>query len=248
MAERPSQASPGIVARDLQVAAGDRAILRGVSFELEPRGVTAVIGPNGAGKSTLLRVIDGLVPADRGSLLIAGRAPGAVRRAFVFQKTALVRGTVAYNVELGLKALRLDPGTRQARIAASLARVGLAGRERDPARRLSGGEQQRLGIARAWAIEPELLLLDEPTASLDPATSEAIERAIVAIADAGTKVLLVSHNLGQVARLAQDVIVLADGRVAEHGPVARVLQRPSSPAAQAYLKGELPWTSFVAAS
>jgi tungstate transport system ATP-binding protein len=245
MAEAPTA---GIVARDLVVAAGDRMILRGVSFDLTPRGVTAVIGPNGAGKSTLLRVIDGLLPIDRGSLLIAGRDAGTVRRAFVFQKTALVRGSVAYNVELALRAFGLDTGTRSARIAAALARVGLAGREGDPARRLSGGEQQRLGIARAWAIEPELLLLDEPTASLDPATGETIERAIAAIATAGTKVLLVSHNLGQVARLAQDVIVLADGSVAEHGPVARVLQCPSSPAAQAYLKGELPWTSFVATS
>ena len=100
----------------------------------------------------------------------------------------------------------------------------------------------------AWARAPELLLLDEPTASLDPAATEEIERLVAALRDAGTKIVLVSHNLGQVARLAEDVVVLAAGRVAEHGPVDAVLRRPASDAARSYLRGELPWPSFDASS
>lgn len=244
MAER-APSPPAIAARDLCVVAGARRILDGVSFALVPRGITAIIGPNGAGKSTLLRAIDGLVPAARGSLVFGARPIGELRRAFVFQKTAMVRASVAWNVELGLLSLGLDVATRRKRVAAALARVGLGDRAGDAARRLSGGEQQRVALARAWAIEPELLLLDEPTASLDPAATEHVERAIAEIAAGGTKVILVSHHLGQVARLAQDVVVLAGGVVAEHGATARVLKQPSSSAAQAYLKGELPWTSFV---
>jgi tungstate transport system ATP-binding protein len=237
-----------IIARGLAIALDGRAVLVDASFEIASAGITAVIGPNGAGKSTLLRVLDGLIAADRGRVDFGARRVDACRRAFVFQKTALVRASVAYNVGLGLLPLGLDAGERRARIAAALARVGLADRAADPARRLSGGEQQRIALARAWAIEPELLLLDEPTASLDPAASEAVEGLIAAIAAGGTKVILVSHNLGQVARLAEDVLVLAGGTVVEHGPTAQILQRPTSAAARAYLKGEMPWLSFAAGS
>jgi tungstate transport system ATP-binding protein len=152
------------------------------------------------------------------------------------------------NVALAVEAEPISAAERAARVAAALERVGLAARAQDAARRLSGGEQQRVAFARAWARRPDLLLLDEPTASLDPAATEEIERLVVALRDAGTKILLVSHNLGQVARLAEDAVVLASGKVAEHGPVDRILKHPASEAARAYLKGELPWMSFAGVS
>jgi tungstate transport system ATP-binding protein len=133
------------------------------------------------------------------------------------------------------------------RIDAALHRVGLGERAHDAARKLSGGEQQRLALARALIVQPELLLLDEPTASLDPSATEAIEEIIAAIAETGTKVVLVSHNLGQVARLASDVLVLSRGRAVEHGPAQSVLTAPRTSEARAYLEGELPWTSFAVA-
>lgn len=132
-------------------------------------------------------------------------------------------------------------------MAAALRRVGLEGRAGDPARKLSGGERQRLALARAWLTRPEVLLLDEPTASLDPGATEAVERLVLDMAGAGVKVVLVSHNLGQVARLAEDVLVVSGGRAVEHGPAATVLRAPRTPEARAYLGGELPWTSFAAA-
>ncbi len=127
-------------------------------------------------------------------------------------------------------------------------RVGLADRAGDAATRFSGGEQQRLALARAWALRPALLLLDEPTASLDPTATAIVEDLVAEMAEAGTTVLLVSHNLGQVARLATRVVVLDGGRAVEQGPTRSILSSPRTPEARAYLTGELPWTSFAAAS
>jgi tungstate transport system ATP-binding protein len=238
-----------ILIKGLTLLAGGRAVLDDFTAEIATRGITAIIGPNGAGKSTLLRALDGLVRPGRGTIAFGpgGRSP-APRRAFVFQKTALIRASVVRNVALAVEAEPISAAERAARVAAALERVGLAARAQDAARRLSGGEQQRVAFARAWARRPDLLLLDEPTASLDPAATEEIERLVVALRDAGTKILLVSHNLGQVARLAEDAVVLASGKVAEHGPVDRILKHPASEAARAYLKGELPWMSFAGVS
>ena len=220
-----------------------RPILDRLSLTVTGQGITALIGPNGAGKSVSLRVIDGLLRPDTGSVRLA---PG--RRAFVFQRPALVRASARANLALGLAPLKLSRRERAERIEAALARVGLSERADDAATRFSGGEQQRLVLGRAWAMRPELLLLDEPTASLDPAATETIESLIAEMAQAGTAVLLVSHNLGQVARLADETVMLAAGRVVETGPTRTVLFSPRTIEARAYLTGELPWTSFAAAS
>jgi len=227
---------------------GGRPVLDGLSATLPASGITAVIGPNGAGKSVTLRVLDGLIQADAGAVRFGGRTAAAVRRAFVFQRPALIRASVARNVSLALAALYLERSEARARVEAALLKVGLQDRAGVSARKLSGGEQQRLALARAWVTKPELLLLDEPTANLDPAATQAIEALVSAMARAGTKVIIVSHNLGQVARLAEDILVLSEGRAVEHGLAQHVLAQPRTPQAQAYINGELPWTSFAAAS
>ena len=237
-----------IVLDDIVFRPNGRPVLNGLSATLPHSGITALVGPNGAGKSITLRVIDGLVQPDAGSVRFGSRAAGAVQRAFVFQRPALIRGSVAQNVNLALAPLYLERSEARARMEAALLKVGLQHRAADPARKLSGGEQQRLALARAWVTEPELLLLDEPTANLDPAATEAIEVLVSAMARAGTKVIIVSHNLGQVARLAEDILVLSEGKAVEYGPAQQVLARPRTPQAQAYINGELPWTSFAAAS
>ena len=236
-------AEPVIHLDGVSLTLGGRPILDRLSLEVAARGITALIGPNGAGKSVTLRVIEGLLRPDTGSVRLA---PG--RRAFVFQRPALVRASAAANVALGLIPLDLARRERAERTEAALARVGLSERASDAATRFSGGEQQRLVLARAWAMRPDLLLLDEPTASLDPAATETIESLIVEMAGAGTAVLLVSHNLGQVARLADETVVLSAGRAVERGPTRSVLFSPRTAEARAYLTGELPWTSFAAAS
>jgi tungstate transport system ATP-binding protein len=229
----------------LTYRAGGRTVLDRLSLTAASPGITALVGPNGAGKSVLLRLIDGLLRPDGGSIRFGGPAGATARRALVFQRPGLVRGSVARNVALGLMPLGLTRLAAAAAVEAALDRVGLGGRAGDAARKLSGGEQQRLALARALATQPDLLLLDEPTASLDPAATEAVERIVAGIAAEGTKVVLVSHHLGQVARLAEDVAVLAHGRVVEHGPVRSVLDDPQSPEARAYIAGEVPWASHA---
>jgi len=230
----------------VEVAFNGKTVLDRLTIELAPTGVTALIGPNGAGKSVTLRVIDGLVAPTSGSVRTSGQRPP--RRAFVFQRPVLVRASAAANVELALTPLPITRAERKARARAALDRLGLSARADHPATLLSGGEQQRLALARAWAIEPDLLLLDEPTANLDPAATELVEGLVDEISRRGAKVVLVSHNLGQVMRLAGDVVVLSRGRAVEHGPTRAVLTSPRSAEAQAYIKGELPWTFFAAAS
>jgi tungstate transport system ATP-binding protein len=234
-------AVPAIRLEEVCLSLDGRTVLDHLCMKVAPGSVTAVIGPNGAGKSVTLRVIDGLLRPDGGTVQV-----GARRRAFVFQRPALIRATAAANVALALSGL--PRAARAARVQEALARVRLSERASDAATRFSGGEQQRLALARAWAVEPDLLLLDEPTANLDPTSTEIVEGLVTAMARTGTTVVLVSHNLGQVARLADTVIVLASGRAVEHGSSHQILFSPRTSEARAYLAGELPWTPFVVAS
>ncbi|MBL8446545.1 MAG: ATP-binding cassette domain-containing protein [Zoogloeaceae bacterium] len=216
-------------------------VLRGVDLSLGGEGITVVLGPNGAGKSVLLRMLCGLLQPTGGTLRW-GSAPGPGREvAMVFQHPMMLRDTVLANVGLGLKAHGVSRQDRVARGHAMLARIGLTDRAGQSARQLSGGERQRLALGRAWLTRPRLLLLDEPTASLDPSGVEAVERIIREIRTDGTKVVMTTHNLGQATRLADDVVFLADGAVREHAPVQRFFARPVSPEARLFIKGELPW-------
>ena len=159
----------------------------------------------------------------------------------VFQRPMMLRASVLHNVALGLKPLDLSRRERESRALAMLERIGLADRAGDSARQLSGGEQQRLALARAWLTRPRLLLLDEPTASLDPSASAAVERIIREIRTDGTRILMVTHNLGQATRLGDDIVFMAAGRVCEHTAVQPFFARPRSEEARLFIQGELPW-------
>lgn len=218
-----------------------RAVLDGLDLELSGEGISVILGPNGTGKTLLLRLLAGLLPAHGGTITWGDAAQPAGRMAMVFQQPMLLRLSVFTNVEFALRPQALSAAERRAWTNEVLARVGLAHRARDCARLLSGGERQRLALARAWVMRPRLLLLDEPTASLDPSATEAVERIIREIRTDGAKVLMTTHNLGQATRLADDVVFLADGRVQEHEAAQRFFARPQSPAARAFMQGELPW-------
>ncbi|NCO16043.1 MAG: ATP-binding cassette domain-containing protein [Alphaproteobacteria bacterium] len=224
----------------VRLTRGGRALLDGLSLTLAPGGVTALIGPNGAGKSLTLRLIAGLIAPDAGTLRWgAARAPGRGAVALVFQKPVLLRRSAGANIDHALAVAGVSRRERPARRAALLALAGLEALAGEPARALSGGEAQRLALARALAARPRLLLLDEPTASLDPAATAAIEALIGRVAAQGTTVLLVTHDAGQVRRLADRALFLHAGRVTEDAPAARLLSDPQSPQAQAYLAGRL---------
>ncbi len=228
---------------DVVFAVGDRRIIDGVSMTLAAATRTMIVGPNGAGKSVLLRLCHGLLRPTAGT--IRWHAPeisGAPRRqAMVFQRPVMLRRSALANVIYALTVAGTALHEREARAREALRTVGLEARAGNPARVLSGGEQQRLALARAWALRPEVLFLDEPTASLDPGAAHEIEAVIGAMHAAGTKIVMVTHNLGQARRLGDEILLLHQGRLVERAPADRFFKHPESPEAAQFLEGELPW-------
>ena len=230
-----------VVFTEVAVVAADVTILDGISLFLLGRSApTVLIGPNGAGKTTLLRAAMGLIPATRGRITWGGRDTASPERlAFLFQRPVMLRRSTAGNVHYALAAAGVRRSQRGERVADLLALVGLAGLGRRPARRLSGGEQQRLALARALARDPEVLFLDEPTASLDPAATKAIEDIVRAVTARGVKVVMSTHDLGQAKRLAGDVVLLHRGRLIENGPASEFFANPRTQDARKFIAGEL---------
>jgi tungstate transport system ATP-binding protein len=218
----------------LGLAEGGHTIVREVNLAFATQR-TLILGPNGAGKSTLLRLVHGLLKPSVGAVQWAQ----PLRQAMVFQRPVMLRTTVFKNVIYGLKLAGVTDGERQRRAHDALERVGLAHLGSRPARVLSGGEQQRVALARAWALEPQMLFLDEPTASLDPASSREVERIIGEFAAAGTRILMTTHNLGQARRLADEIIYIDEGRVLEQAPAAAFFQQPRNARAAAFIREEL---------
>ncbi len=216
-------------------AASGRAIIDGITLEIGAGPSTVILGANGAGKSVLMRLMHGLLAPTSGT--ISWRAPGP--QAMVFQRPIMLRRSAFANV---VYAVRLAKREEPEKLAMdSLKEVGLEHVAHRPARVLSGGEQQRLALARAWALHPEVLFLDEPTASLDPTSTREIETVIRAFDAAGTKIVMATHNLGQARRLGDEILFLDRGRLVERAPVDRFFSQPQTAQADAFIKGELPW-------
>jgi len=215
-------------------------ILHPLSLQIEAGPSTIILGANGAGKSVLMRLMHGLLAPSSGKVSWSG-ADVRRRQAMVFQRPVMLRRSAFHNVRYALEVAGAADADRIAREA--LAEVGLSHLAHRPARVLSGGEQQRLALARAWALHPEVLFLDEPTASLDPTATREIEAVIRAFDGAGTKIVMATHNLGQARRLGDEVIYLHQGRMVERAPVEKFFAQPATPEAAAFIKGELPWIS-----
>ena len=208
-------------------------IIKPVSLEIGAGPSTVILGANGAGKSVLMRLMHGLLHPSTGK--VTWSSPG--RQAMVFQRPVMLRRSALANVAYALKLAGQDESLAME----ALKEVGLAHLAHRPARVLSWGEQQRLALARAWALHPEVLFLDEPTASLDPSATREIESVIRAFDAAGTKIVMATHNFGQARRLADEVIYLHQGRVLERAPADRFFAEPVTAEAAAFVKGELPW-------
>jgi tungstate transport system ATP-binding protein len=223
--------------------AGGQRRLDGIDLTIEAGARTVILGPNGAGKSLLLRICHGLLTASAGSVRWCGPAAEEAPRhqAMVFQRPVMLRRSAAANIDYALKLRRMPANDRRQKVAAALARTGLSALADQPARHLSIGEQQRLALARAWATEPELLLLDEPTASLDPAATFAVEAIIEAMHRAGCKIVMSTHDLAQARRLADEIVFLHRGRVCERQPASRFFSKPATPEAEAFVAGTLHW-------
>lgn len=209
-------------------------LIEDLSLTVAPGRRTVLVGPNGSGKSLLLRLLHGLIRPT------AGRVEGAgAGQAMVFQRPVLLRRSALANVAYALSVRGTPAGEREMPARAALDRFGLGALADRPARVLSGGEQQRLAIARAWATRPDVLLLDEPTSALDPAATRAVEAAVREIHAEGVTVVMSTQDLGQARRLAEDLVVLHRGRVADAGPASRVLAEPADRTVAAFLAGDL---------
>lgn len=222
-------------AENLTIIRDGNRLLDGVSFILPQGGITAVIGPNGAGKSLALRVCDGLVIADEGR--VAWAEDDRLRHAMVFQHPVMLRRSVRDNIRHALHAV--SHRNPQDRMEQALIRFGLAALADRPARLLSGGERQKLAIARAWALEPEVLFLDEPSSQLDPGATREIEMEIQALAKEGLTILMTTHDLGQARRLANRILFFNRGRLLEDRSAESFFNQPETREARAFLAGEL---------
>ncbi|MTI46121.1 tungstate transport system ATP-binding protein [Roseibium hamelinense] len=226
--------------RHLAFQADSIAILMGIDLKLDTDALTVLMGPNGAGKSVFLRLLHGLIKPTFGEVLWNGEPACAATRkqqALVFQKPVLLRRSVKANLSfaLGLRPFQ----NRKQRLQSALDSAGLADLADRPAHVLSGGEQQRLALARALILEPKVLFLDEPTANLDPASTLLIEQTIQRVRQQGVKVILVTHDTHQARRLAEDVLFMHRGRLIEHSSAQTFFDRPAMREARAYLDGEI---------
>jgi len=225
--------------RGLCFEVGGKRLVDAVDLQLTAGPVTMIMGPNGAGKTLLVRLLHGMIEPAAGTITWGGRPLDEAtrkRQAMVFQTPVLLRRSVKANIEFVLK---LHGSTSPPAVEEILQLASLADKASQPARLLSGGERQRLAIARALATNPDVLFLDEPTASLDPASTLAIEEIVVQARDQGTKIVFITHDVGQARRLGGEVIFMHHGRVVEQAPAARFFKNPASQQAHDYLAGRI---------
>lgn len=229
---------PGALVRfsDVSVRRGGALVLHAASFDLRAGGITTLLGANGAGKSLCLKLAAGLIPADLGQV---ERTLPLSKIAYVPQRAVVLRRSVQANLSHALRLTSLNRRARAERLELLLSLGRLTAAARQPAHSLSGGEIQRLTLVRALANRPSVLLLDEPSASLDPGSTARLEALMREISQEGTKLVLVTHDVGQARRVADDVVFLARGQVAEIAPAKPFFDGPRSAAAQAFLTGRL---------
>jgi len=228
---------------DATLIRGGRTLLDRVTFAVtaEPE-ITVLLGANGAGKSLLIRVMAGLVVPDVGRVTWAGFPPARSRAlgvGIVFHRPVLLRRSALANIEFALSLSGLERSERRAAAHASLQRAGLAHLSEQDAHSLSAGEQQRLALARAIVLAPQIIILDEPSANLDPASTAAIETQLLALRGAGTPVLFITHDLMQARRLANRIVFMHKGAIVEVRAAGDFFHEPASEQAARFIRGEL---------
>ncbi|MEM8751155.1 MAG: ATP-binding cassette domain-containing protein [Pseudomonadota bacterium] len=215
-------------------------ILDGISLQLNPDGFTIVMGPNGCGKTTLLRLLHGLERARSGTVQWSGSEDDArMRQAFVFQTPIMMRRTVLDTIAYPLIVRGTAKHAAREMAGHRAGDVGLSTKLHLETQALSGGERQKLAIARALLCEPDVLFLDEPTTNLDGTSTREIETILQTVHDGGTRVIMATHDIGQAKRLASEIVFLNKGRLVEQTPAAVFFAKPQSEAARSYLAGDI---------
>ncbi|MFB3890172.1 MAG: ABC transporter ATP-binding protein [Candidatus Bathyarchaeia archaeon] len=214
-----------------------------VTFEAEGGKIVVLIGVNGAGKTTLLRIIAGLEKPEKGTILFNGKAmtDSELRQVgtLVFQRTAMFTRSVYDNIAFGLKIRGFQDHEIRERITQALATVGLRSFEKRKAKKTSGGEQQRIALARAFLLEPKILLLDEPTANLDPNSAIIIERVIMNRKKSDSVIVMATHNLSQAKRLGDEIVHIHGGKIVERAGPDEFFDKPKSEVTRKFINGEL---------
>lgn len=214
-----------------------KTILGPIDFTLNQGGPLIVIGPNGSGKTTLLRVMHGIERINDGTLDWAAHDPA--KHSYVFQQPTVLRRTVAQNLAYPLELASVPKPKIETTCSLWLDRINMRDMAKIPATRLSGGERQKLAIARALIRKPDLLFLDEPTANLDGHTTREIETLLQNANAAGTRIVMATHDMGQARRLAADILFVKDGKIHEQGPAPQIFSTPQTPELTAFLKGDI---------
>lgn len=237
----PPGTGPVLALEGAEVRQDGKTLVGPLSFSVTSPGVTAILGANGAGKSQFLRMIHGLTQSTSGKVTWSGSPAkaGNPDQGYVFQSVPVMRRSVWANVEFPLIARKWPRAMRHARTAEALDRARLADRAAQPAASLSGGERQRMALARAWVLGPRVLLLDEPCASLDPASTAEFEQFLAQIRAEGVKLFLATHDLGQARRLAEDVLFFDRGQMVEQRTAVDFFVAPQTDQARRYLDGAL---------
>ena len=228
-----------ITVQNITLTLNERTLIDDLSCIIKSDGISVIMGPNGAGKSLFMRCLHGLAKPDMGQILYADAPLDSLIRqqqSLVFQTPTILRRTVLANLLFVARQRGIDDPKISMDYLAQLQLDHLA---QHPARLLSGGEKQRLALARALIINPAILFLDEATSNLDPASIETIETNLQSVSKQGMKLILVTHDVGQAKRLADDVLFLHHGKLVEHSPAKSFFQKPKSAAARAYLAGKL---------
>ena len=228
---------------DLAKKYRDVKALKSVSLELQGNKIIVILGVNGAGKTTLMRILAGLESPDNGQILFNNQntEPTALRRVstLVFQKTAMFTMNVFDNLAFGLKIHKVPKDEISKKVCDALEAVRLSGFEKRRAKKLSGGEQQRLALARAFLLDSHVLLLDEPTANLDPNSAIIIEKAIISKKSSQRIIIMATHNLNQARRMADEIVHIHDGEVVEVAKSEDFFENPKSEITRKFINGEL---------
>lgn len=229
-----------LIVENIALRRRGRCILGPVSWRLGGTGITVVMGPNGSGKTSFLRAMHGLERISDGCLhWSAPTEQVRARQSFVFQTPILMRRSVVDCIAYPLLLDGVSRSAARTRATDAAGQVGLAAMLDQPAQLLSGGEKQKLALARALVRGPELLFLDEPCANLDGRSTRDIETILLAARDAGTRIVMSTHNLGQARRLADDILFLYAGKLVGSGPAPLVLDTPTTAEMAAFIKGDL---------
>jgi tungstate transport system ATP-binding protein len=226
--------SPLLRLRQTAVVVDGKALLSDLNLDIYPGESVVVLGANGAGKTTLLKLCNGIISPSSGTI----EAPLTRDQALIFQRPALLARSVLDNVRFVLSMRRVAEPERTELAIAALIACDLHAIKNRQARLLSGGEQQRLALARAWACQPKLLLADEPTANLAPTALREVERLIQSVQALGTTLVLTTHNVAQAKRLAHRILFIEQGRIVEDRAAIAFFASPQSAAARSYLEGE----------